>query len=122
MVKKLTAAEVEAKERRLVHHKARERARNKVVIAAIAALRPELEMAFISGEAPLWFESIIWKCKIDAMGEAVQVTPQLLPDWKDGASDADYLAYNEAHLPAFAEAFSTLLARALVKHDAESGT
>jgi hypothetical protein len=115
MAKKPTQAEQEAKARWLVHHEARKREQNKIALAAIARIRPDMEMAFICGEAPRWFESIVWKCKIEAVRDAIKATPRG-PRSGDDASDAEHAAHNEAYLPEYAKAFTAALTWALRKH------
>jgi hypothetical protein len=104
------AAELRA--RWLVHHAARERAQDKIVIEVIRKLRPDMEMAFICGDAR-WFESMIRKCKGDAASDAGPRGPR----WEDVPSGAEYSAYLETYLPAFEKEFTRWLAYALKKHD-----
>jgi hypothetical protein len=123
MPKKLTAAELEAKAREAVRRDESKRAEAKIVLAAIAAQRPDMETAFICGEAPLWFERIVWTCKIKAAGEAIRAVVYSDAAYRSAPDEeAGRVAFHDAYLPAFEKAFSTLLTWELRKHDAESGT
>jgi hypothetical protein len=102
-----------------VHHEARQRAEDKIVVSVIGKLRPDLEMAYICGESPKWFEPMIWKCKSDAMSEAMRAAPRY-PRSEDDPSAAEHAAFNEAYLPAYAAAFTSALMWALRKHDRDA--
>src|ERR1700738_1676265 len=122
MAKKLTAAEQEARERELARLHERNRAEGKVVIAVIENLRPDLEIAFICGEAPRWFQHIVWECKIKACTEAIRDVHYHDATFRSAVDgEEERLAFHEAYIPAFAEAFSRLLVRALAKHDKVHG-
>jgi hypothetical protein len=99
-----------------VHHEARKRAEDKIVVAVIARIWPDMEIPFICGESPKWFEPMLWKCKIDAMAGAVKVVGGG-PRPVDDPSAAEHAAFNEVYLPAYAEAFTSALTWVLRRHD-----
>jgi hypothetical protein len=119
MPKKLTKAEAAAQERAMARIEVRAAARAKVVIAAISVLRPDLEIAYICGDLPRWFSSLLGKCEVQAMTAVnTDIHYNHVAFRSTEGEEAQALVFHEAYMPAFAETFPKLLAKALAKHDA----
>jgi hypothetical protein len=117
MPKKLTKAERDAaaEERQAARLKLRVAVKGKVVIAAIKLLRPELEAAYISGDAPRWLTSLIKKCEHDA--DIIAGNIGLKAEGKIG-TDAHREAFEAAYKAAYSKSLPALLVKALADHDA----
>ena len=88
--------------------------------AAISALRPDFEIAYICGDLPHWFSLLLGKCEVGAMSEVNTDIHYHNVAFQNTEGEEDRaLVYHEAYMPAFAETFPKLLAKALAKHEAE---
>jgi hypothetical protein len=109
-----TKAERDAKAKALwhLHHEARETQSAKIVSGAVAALRPDMQIAEICGDLPVWFRRVVFAAQLDAAREAIRSAPR-----GERSDEAGWLTYDAAYITSFAEAYPRLLGRALAKHE-----